>query len=354
MLNSGGKIVSKDHAPKLADRDIRQIYELMTLARFFDEIALKLQREGRILTYASLMGQEAAQVASAYAMDEGDWFTITYRDHAVWITRGLAMENLYMYWAGDERGMQLTGVRPPLRALPPTIPIASHIPHAVGLAWAEKMKGTKNAAVAYFGDGATSKGDFHEAMNFAGVFKIPCVFICQNNHWAISVPRSRQTASRTIAEKAAAYGFEGVLVDGNDAFAVYEATQDALKKAREGKGPTLIECHTYRMESHTSADDWKRYRDAKEVEEWRKKDPLLRLRKYMENKKIWGDKEEKELQEKAKTQVLDAVKKFESVPPPEREEMFRHIYAENQISNIPPQRGEARPTKLGGKNQNDK
>ncbi|OHA63840.1 MAG: pyruvate dehydrogenase (acetyl-transferring) E1 component subunit alpha [Candidatus Wildermuthbacteria bacterium RIFCSPHIGHO2_01_FULL_47_27] len=330
FLDAEGKITNKKGLPKLSDKDLLRIYELMVLARGFDDMAVKLQREGRILTYASLLGQEAAQVASAYAIAEEDWFVTGYRDHGVWIARGLAMENLYMYWAGDERGMRFPENSSPekLKGLPPAIPIASHIPHAVGLAWAEKMKGTKNAAVAYFGDGATSKGDFHEAMNFAGVFKIPCVFLCQNNQWAISVPRSRQTASATIAQKAQAYGFEGVLVDGNDVFAVYKATQDALQKARAGKGPTLIEAYTYRLENHTTADDWKRYRSEKEVEEWRKKDPVARLKKYMEKETIWSEKREKELQEKEKTQVLDAVKKFESVPPPAPEDIFKYLYAE--------------------------
>lgn len=328
FLNAEGQLISRRGLPKLTPKQLKEIYGLMVLARVFDDIALKLQREGRILTYASLLGQEAAQVASAYALRDDDWFVTTYRDHAVWFTRGLPMENLYMYWAGDERGMKFTG----LKALPPAIPIGSHIPHAVGLAWAEKMKGTKNAAIVYFGDGATSKGDFHEAMNFAGVFKVPCVFLCENNQWAISVPRSRQTASETIAQKAEAYGFEGVLVDGNDVFAVYKATQDALAKARAGKGPTLIEAYTYRLESHTTADDWHRYRSEKEVAEWRKKDPVDRLRKYMESKKIWSEKEEREFQEKAKTQVSEAVKKFESVPSPKEEDMFRYIYS--KISNL--------------------
>jgi pyruvate dehydrogenase E1 component alpha subunit len=326
FLNHLGKIISQKGLPHLSDNQIQEIYQLMVLARTFDDVALKLQREGRILTYASLLGQEAAQVASAYALRGDDWFVTTYRDHGVWITRGLPMENLYLYWAGDERGMRVKEVS--LKALPPAIPIASHIPHAVGLAWAEKMKGTDNAAIVYFGDGATSKGDFHEAMTFAGVFKIPCIFLCQNNQWAISVPRSRQTASETIAQKANAYGFEGVLVDGNDVFAVYRATQDALRKARAGKGPTLIECYTYRLESHTTADDWKRYRSEREVEEWRKKDPILRLRKYMEKEKMWDEKRERELQEKTKAQVAEAVKRFEAVPEPTIEEMFEHIYAE--------------------------
>lgn len=325
FLNWQGNLVSKKGLPRLKDSQLIEIYNLMVLARTFDNIALKLQREGRILTYASLLGQEAAQIASAYAIKKEDWFVTTYRDHGVWITRGLPMENLYMYWAGDERGMNF---KQDLKALPPAIPIGSHIPHAVGLAWAEKMKGTKNVAIVYFGDGATSKEDFHTAMNFAGVFKVPCVFLCENNQWAISVPRYRQTASKTIAQKAEAYGFEGILVDGNDVFAVYKATQDALKKARAGKGPTLIEAYTYRLESHTTADDWRRYRSAKEVESWRKKDPIVRLRKYMQKKKIWDDKKEEKLLQEARRKVDEAVRKFESVPPPDPKDIFKYIYAD--------------------------
>ncbi|MCH8741304.1 pyruvate dehydrogenase (acetyl-transferring) E1 component subunit alpha [Patescibacteria group bacterium] len=323
FLDPEGNVVNSTGFPKLSDQDVKKIYELMVLSRVFDDIGLKLQREGRMLTYASLLGQEASQVGSASALEKEDWFITSYRDHGVWISRGFPISMLYQYWAGDERGMKIPDN---INALPITIPVGSQIPHAVGIAFANKLQRKKSVAVVYFGDGATSKGDFHEGMNFAGVFKVPCVFICQNNQWAISLPRSRQTASETIAQKAAAYGFEGVLVDGNDVFAVYKATKDALNKARAGKGPTLIECYTYRLESHTTADDWKKYRSSKEVEGWQKKDPLERLKKYMRKKGLFKNEYEKKVLEDAKTKIKTATQRFESITPAKPKDMFKYLY----------------------------
>lgn len=320
ILNSQGKVVNQKNLPRISPRELLRIYELMILARTFDNFALKLQKEGRILTFASLLGQEATQIASAITSEKDDWVVTTYRDHGVLISRGVPLHKLYLYYAGDERGMDFPKE---INALPPAIPIGSHIPHAVGIAWAQKLRKRKSVVLVYFGDGATSKGDFHEGINFAGVFKVPCVFICQNNQWAISVPVKRQTASKNLVDKAVAYGIEGIMVDGNDIFAVYQATQKALKKAREGKGPTFIECYTYRLESHTTADDWKRYRDEKEVELWRKKDPILRLSKYLKGKKILSDNKEKEVYAKAELKVQEEIKKFESVPLPQKEDIFK-------------------------------
>lgn len=323
FLNSEGEVVQKEGFPNLSEKEVKKMYELMVLVRVFDDVALKLQREGRMLTYASLLGQEASQIGSALAIADQDWFTSSYRDHGVWITRGFPMEGLYLYWSGDERGMKIPDG---INALPPAIPVGSQIPHAVGLAWAQKLQGKKSVALAYFGDGATSKGDFYEGLNFAGVFQIPCVFICQNNQWAISVPVSRQTKSESFAKKALSCGVEGILVDGNDVFAVYDATQKAVAKAREGRGPTFIECYTYRIESHTTADDWKRYRDLKEVESWKKKDPLKRLQKFMAQKGWWNEDYEKKIQKEAEDKVRAAVQKFESIAPPSPKDMFQNVY----------------------------
>jgi pyruvate dehydrogenase E1 component alpha subunit len=321
FLNQEGKIINKKGLHEISKKEIKKIYELMVQVRLFDNIALKLQREGRMLTFASLLGQEASQIASAIAFEDQDWFVTTYRDHGVLLARGFPMHKIYLYYAGDERGMEIPKE---INILPPAIPIGSHIPHAVGIAWAQKLQKKKSVAVVYFGEGATSKGDFHEGMNFAGVFKVPCVFICQNNQWAISTPVKRQTASESFAQKAESYGIEGVLVDGNDVFAVYEATKKAIDKARKGKGPTFIECYTYRLESHTTADDWKRYRDPKEVENWQKKDPLLRLTRYLKIEKLLTDKEEKEIFEKAEKLVKEEVNKFESFPSSKKEDMFKY------------------------------
>lgn len=324
ILNEYG-ISNETLMPNLSDNAVRQIYELMILSRRFDEMALKLQREGRISTYASVYGQEASQIGSAFVLQDEDWMFPTFRDMAALIARSLPMHMLYQYWGGDERGMKIPEN---LNIFPIAVPVATQIPHAVGVAWGMKLKGRKTAALVYLGDGATSKGDFHESMNFAGVFKVPCVFICENNQWAISVPREKQTASETIAQKAIAYGFEGIQVDGNDIFAVMKATQDALTKAKNGLGPTFIECITYRLSDHTTADDASRYRNASEVEEWKKRDPIDRLRKWMQRKGIWNETYESHIAKEAAERVEQAVKDYESVPAPSPEDIVKYTYAE--------------------------
>jgi pyruvate dehydrogenase E1 component alpha subunit len=311
--------------PDLTDDQIKRLYELMILTRTFDDLALKLQREGRIGTYPSSRGQEATQVASAYALGESDWLFPAFREAGAYIARGWPLEMQYQYWAGDERGSRLPDN---IRIFTISIPVGTQVPHAVGFAWAAKLKGNKIAVLAYLGDGATSEGDAHEGMNFAGVFKVPVVILCQNNQWAISVPRSRQTAAKTLAQRAFSYGFEGIQVDGNDVFAVYKATKDALDKARSGNGPTLVECVTYRMADHTTSDDAQRYRTNQELEEWAKRDPIERLRKYMKKNSLWSSEYEKKVQTEASEKVRVAVEKFESVKPQEVGDMFAWTYAE--------------------------
>ena len=311
--------------PELTDDQIKQLYELMVLTRTFDDLALKLQREGRIGTYPPSRGQEATQVASAYALEATDWLFPAFRECGAYITKGWPMDMQYQYWAGDDRGNKLPENS---HIFTISIPVGTQIPHAVGFAWAAKLRGDKIAVLAYLGDGATSKGDVHEGMNFAGVFKVPVVLLCQNNQWAISVPRSRQTAAKTLAQRAYSYGFEGIQVDGNDVFAVYKATKDALDKARSGNGPTLIECVTYRMADHTTSDDAQRYRTSQELEEWAKRDPIERLRKYMKKNSLWSSEYENKVQTEASEKVRAAVEKFESVKPPEVGDVFLWTYAE--------------------------
>jgi pyruvate dehydrogenase E1 component alpha subunit len=212
--------------------------------------------------------------------------------------------------------------------MPVSIPVGTHIPQAVGAAWAAKIKGDQIVTVAYFGDGATSKGDFHEALNFAGVFKTPTIFFCQNNQFAISVPRSRQTASATIAQKAIAYGFNGIQVDGNDLFAVIVATKEAVQKARSGGGPTLIEGVTFRFGPHTTADDPTKYRTDEEIERWKPSDPMVRLRFYLKGKGLWSEDVEKRMTEEAQKEIDQVVKEAESVPAPTPEEIFEYVFAE--------------------------
>ncbi|MBI5493077.1 MAG: pyruvate dehydrogenase (acetyl-transferring) E1 component subunit alpha [Deltaproteobacteria bacterium] len=307
------------------DSDLKKFFETMILARTFNQRALSLQREGRIGTYASILGQEASQIGSALAFGGEDWLFPSFRESGVLIARGYPMWMLYRYWAGDERGMKAP---PGVNIFPMSVPVGTHVPHATGAAWAMKLKGHKKAAGVYFGDGGSSKGDFHEGLNFAGVFKVPAVFLCQNNQWAISVPRKRQTAAGTIAQKAYAYGFEGVQVDGNDITAVYRATKDAVDKAKRGEGPTLIECFTYRLDDHTTSDDASRYRSKEEVEEWKGKEPLIRLRLYMEKKGVWTKDYEDAIAKKALESVDAEIKKAEGFTPPDPADIIRYTYAE--------------------------
>lgn len=322
ILDEFGK-VDKQLMPGLSDDQLKQMYELMILVRAFDKKALSLQRQGRIGTYPMFLGQEASQIGSAYALEQDDWTFPSYRESAMLIARGISMKKVLQYWGGDERGSQDLGPNFPI-----SIPVGSQPLHASGAGIAFKMKKQKKVAVTYFGDGATSKGDVHEAMNFAGAFGLPVVFICQNNQFAISTPRKNQTASETIAQKAIAYGFEGVQVDGNDIIAVYKATTDALDKARSGKGPTLIECLTYRIADHTTSDDAQKYRSKEEVEKWQKFDPVERLRLLLLSKKLWTQDYEDRLQEKCKEDVEKAVKEIESEPLPHLEGIFKYMFKE--------------------------
>ncbi len=327
VLNKEGKY-DKKLMPKLNNKDIKKIYEAMILTRVFDRKALNLQRQGRLGTYASMEGQEATIIGSAYALKKEDWLFPCFRENGALILRGQSMEDLFLYWGGDERGMNIPK---DVNNFPIAIPVGTQILHAVGVALGAKIQNKKICSLVYFGDGATSEGDFHEGLNMAGVFKLPVVFICQNNQWAISVPLKKQTASETLAQKAIAYGFNGIQVDGNDVLAVYKATKEALDNARNGNGPTLIECQTYRINDHTTSDDSKKYRNEKEVTEWKKKDPIIRLWNFMKRKKLWNKKYEQKIIEKSTKDVEAAVKKAESTPKPKVEDMFKYVY-----SNITP------------------
>lgn len=308
--------------PKLSSAEIKKMYEVMILAREFDSKAVNLQRQGRLGTYASVKGQEACQIGSAILLEKNDLAVPAFREHGLFLILGVEPVKLYQYWGGDERGMNLD-----VNILPAAIPVGSHLSHAVGAAIAFKYQKKKSIAITYFGDGATSEGEFHEAMNFAGVQKAPVVFICQNNQYAISVPVKEQTAAKTLAQKAIAYGFEGIQVDGNDVFAVYKVTKEAIEKARAGKGPTFIECFTYRLGDHTTSDDASKYRNEKEVKEWEKKDPILRLERYMIKRKIANESYFKSTKSKAEKTINKAVKDYEALPLAKPEEIFNYVYA---------------------------
>ncbi|GFO68866.1 pyruvate dehydrogenase (acetyl-transferring) E1 component subunit alpha [Geomonas limicola] len=310
--------------PGLSDDELLRLYLAMVLARTFDERAVALQREGRLGTYPPIMGQEAAQVGSALALTPADWVFPSFREMGVHLTLGYPAVQLLQYWTGDERGQKTPDH---LNIFPFCVAVASQIPQAVGAAFALKNRRDPGAVVVYFGDGATSKGDFHEGFNMAGVFRLPVVFICQNNQWAISVPLKGQTAAQTLAQKAIGYGFEGIQVDGNDVFAVYRATQQALEKARAGVGPTFIECLTYRMADHTTADDAARYRSPEEVALWRARDPILRLERFLAARSLFGEADAAQAREAAGQAVDAAVGAMEALPAPGREEMFDTMLA---------------------------
>ncbi|VVB97324.1 1-deoxy-D-xylulose-5-phosphate synthase [uncultured archaeon] len=322
VLDAEGN-VDKSLEPALDNKTLEKFYRTMVLTRLFDDKALKLQRQGRMLTFGSCLGHEGCQIGSAFALEPDDWFFPYFREHGVQIARGIPMKFIYIYWMGSEdANMNL-----PPKNFTVAIPVATQIPHAVGAAWAAKIRKQNIAVAVYLGDGATSEGDFHEGMNFAGVFKTPTVFICENNQYAISLPREKQTASQTLAQKALAYGFEGIQVDGNDALAVYSATKAALQKAKSGGGPTLIECFTYRLGAHTTSDDPTKYRQNAEVEEWRKKDPIKRFRLYLEKKGIWNQSYEDNLVKDCTAEVEKAVEEAEAYAPVV-ENMFKYVYAE--------------------------
>lgn len=329
ILDENGNL--KESKSQLNEAMLKKMYELMVLTRIFDETALKLQREGRMLTFASSKGQEAAVVGSALALQQQDWIFPSFREHGAFFVKGMPIDQYYSYWAGDERGMKIPAN---VTCFPVSIPVGTQTLHAVGAAMAFKLRKENKVSLVYFGDGGTSEGDFHEAMNFAGVFKAPVVFLCQNNQWAISLPRKKQTASETLAQKAIAYGFNGVLVDGNDVIAVFNATLEAVEKARKGEGPTMIEAYTYRMSDHTTADEATKYRDVKEVEEWKKKDPIDRLRKLLQQKKIWSEDYEKKVLDDANKKINDAVKKMEATPPAKPEEIFNYLFEKKDWRQI--------------------
>ena len=323
VLDRDGKLVLDD--PGLDAELLKDMYWWMLYARMADEKALKLQRQGRMGTYAPSRGQEAAQVGSALAMRKDDWAFPAFRELGMYLLRGVTLEHNLLYFMGDARGNL---VPEGVHNLPIYVPVGTQIPQAVGTAHAMRLGRKDTVVVTYFGDGATSTGDFHEGLNLAGVLRAPVVFVCQNNQWAISVPRARQTASMTIAQKAVAYGFPGVQVDGNDVLAMYLATREAVERARSGGGPTLIEAYTYRMSMHTTADDPKRYRTETELQEWEARDPLRRFRAHLERRGIWTEEWQRELEARATAMVNDAIARAEAVAPQSPEDLFSHMYAE--------------------------
>lgn len=304
---------------------VRETYRTMQFCRSLNERAIALQRQGRIGTYPSIEGQEAAQVASVQALNETDWLIPSYRELGSLITRGVPAYRLLQFWSGDERGHR--GFREQ-HAFPYSVPVGSQAIHAVGAIVGRHYQGHEDEiAVAYFGDGATSEGDLLEAMNMAGVQEAPVVFFCQNNQYAISVPADKQTASETFAQKGQAFGLRCIRVDGNDVFAVFQAVQEAREHALQGQ-PTLIEAVTYRLGDHTTSDDAGRYRPENESEQWRRKDPIKRTRHFLKNLGAWSDSDEQAMQDEHDTRIDKAVERFEDQPDPDPDEMIRYLYTD--------------------------
>ncbi|MEW6251848.1 MAG: pyruvate dehydrogenase (acetyl-transferring) E1 component subunit alpha, partial [Planctomycetota bacterium] len=323
VLSADGRL-DRELEPCLPEADLRRLYRTMLASRRLDERCLMLQRQGRMGTYGPSKGQEAASLGVAYVLDKQDWFVPTFRETAGMLWRGWGMDRFMLFWGGFEAGNQ-----PPEDAndLPICVPIASQMQYGMGLAWGCKLRGAGRICAAFCGDGGTSEGDFHEALNFAGVYALPLVTVVQNNGWAISFPRCCQTASATLAQKAVAYGFDGVQVDGNDLLAMIVATREAAEKARTGGGPTLIEAVTYRLAMHTTADDPKKYRREEEVREWEPRDPLLRFRGYLERKELLDERIQKVIDEEIAAELDAAVKSYESQRS-DPLEAFAHVYAE--------------------------
>ena len=299
------------------------LYRAMVLTRAFDDKAIALQRTGRLGTYASSLGQEAVAVGTAAAMAPDDVLLPSFREHGAQLWRGVSLFELFLYWGGDERGSDFKG---PREDFPACIPVASHFPHGAGVALAFKMRGEARAAVCIAGDGATSKGDFYEALNLVGVWRLPAVFVINNNQWAISMPRAEQTAAETLAQKAIAAGMPGEQVDGNDVVAVQDAVARALVRARAGDGGTLIEALSYRLGDHTTADDASRYREDSEVAPHRKLEPLLRLRAFMTDAGQWDDARDRALREACAAEVDAAAADYLASVPEPPQAMFDHLF----------------------------
>ncbi|WP_336135469.1 thiamine pyrophosphate-dependent dehydrogenase E1 component subunit alpha [Natronomonas amylolytica] len=316
------RVIGERDPEKIDPERSRRLLGEMVRARVFDERAFALQRQGWMSGYPPYRGQEASQVAAALAMGDEDWLAPTYRSNAMQLARGVPMADILRF----RRGYPEFGSDHDVPILPQAVPIASQIPHATGLGMAANYQDTDEAVICYFGDGATSEGDFHEGLNFAGVFETPVVFFCENNGWAISTPETRQTASDTIAEKADAYGFEGVRVDGNDPLAVYEVVDEALVMAREGT-PVLVESLTYRQGPHTTSDDPDRYADRESFPEWRTRDPIDRFEAWLREAGIVDEEFVAEARTEAET-TFDAARKEAETASPDSDDVFDHAYAE--------------------------
>ena len=325
-IGDGADLPDKDLPEGLAEKDLLELHRWLILLRTFDERAVALQRQGRIGTYALYWGEEATQAGALYALEETDWVFPSYRQNAIGILRGVSPATVLAWWRGYGGKHGFWNPREH-RVGPICVPIATHLPHAVGLAWAAKIKDDRTASLSWFGDGATSEGDFHEAMNFAAVQKVATIFFCVNNQWAISTPIDKQMATETIAEKAAAYGMPGIRIDGFDPIACWKATRDAVERARAGEGPTLIEAYCYRLRAHGTADDPKLYRDEAVTEKWLPLEPVGRFEAYLKRVGLLDDDKIAAVRDEAKATIAESVTEMEAITQPGREILFDSVYA---------------------------
>jgi pyruvate dehydrogenase E1 component alpha subunit len=342
ILDPDGK-AQKGKDPNLPGKELQKLYRLMVATRALDDRGLALQRQGRIGFYLQSTGQEASHLGAAYALKDSDWLFPAYRQPGILLLRDVPLDMVISEWFGNS-GDTSKGRQMPVHYsfrqanfVSISSPIGTQLTHAAGAGMAARIRGDDTVFMTFCGDGGTSSNDFHTGLNFAAVYKAPVVFVCENNGWAISVPSGKQTASESMAIKAEAYGMPGVRVDGNDILAVYRVCKEAVDRARKGEGPTLVETVTYRIASHSSSDDAARYRDAKEFEAWKKKDPILRFQQYLKHKKLWDEAFEKDCVESSKAAIAEAVKTAEAHGNPGPETMFDDVYM-----NLTPQLKEQR------------
>lgn len=324
---SDGRLTSEGKKiwPRFSAKQLMNFWRWMVLIRFYDQQCMTWQKQGRIMNYPPFYGQEAIQVGSVLALRQEDWLFPTYRDHGAALVKGWPLAKSLMYWRGRLEAHQ---IERSLRILPASVPIATHLLHAVGTAWAMQKQKQSSVTLTLFGDGATSEGDFHEACNIASLMKVPTILLCQNNGYAISQPFSRQSATKTVSEKASAYALEEICVDGNDVLAVFEVTKEAAEKGRVGKGPSLIEAVTYRLGPHTMSDDPSKYRLSSEVEAWQRKDPLLRFQQLLVREGLLDQSIIQDYQRECKEKLQQAWEESVQLPAPSRQQLFTHVYGE--------------------------
>jgi pyruvate dehydrogenase E1 component alpha subunit len=324
------RVIDEDREVEgLGEQDLLELYRSMVLLRTYDERSLVYHRQGRVGTYAIFWNHEAMQAGAVHALDEEDWIFPSYRESAIGILRGMPPSTVLHWWRGHPAGWWNPT---DYNVASICVPIATHVPHAAGLAWGKKLKGERAAAIVFFGDGATSEGSFHEGANFAGVMQAPLILLCNNNQWAISTPVRAQTHAEALVDKAVGYGIPGVRVDGGDVLAVYEATREAVERARNGGGPTFIEAVTYRVAPHATADDPTLYADLARVEQEKANECLGRYERYLRRQGILGDDLDATIKQEAADAMRAAITEAEAEPPPDLDLLFEHTYADPPAS----------------------